>query len=99
ARIRVAPQAGLSLAVLAEDTWVCAQRSIGVDDRIGKACVELRIRFAGMELAQDRLATRRRRGKNAIRHWPVLIPISERNARVACRADAAEQVDDCGRSG
>ena len=47
----VSPETGLPAAVLDEDTRVGSQGSIGVDDRAGKAPIQLRIGLRGVELA------------------------------------------------
>jgi len=92
----IGPQTRPALAIPAENARVGAQRSVGVDDRTGKTCVEPRIRFAGLEPAQDRLATRRRHCENAIGNLPILVSLDQCHTRLACPADAADQIDDCG---
>ena len=95
----VSPQTGLTPEIPGEYARVSAQRSVGVDDRTGKACIESRIRFAGVEPAQDRLVTRRRGGDYAIRAPPILVSPDQPHARFACLADAADQINGCGFTG
>lgn len=52
------------------------------------------IRFADIELAQDRLAMCRRRSQHAIGNLAVLVFRDEVNARLTCLADAADEVND-----
>ena len=87
----VAPQTGLSAAVLDEDARVGAQRGIGVDDRAGKASVELRVGLGGIDLPQDHLAMGPRQVEDAIRETPILVFFDQAQAHVAGRRRCRRQ--------
>ena len=89
----VAPQSRLPAAVLHDDGRVGAQCGIRVDDRTGKASVELRVGLGGVDLPQEHLAVRPRELEDAVREPPILVLLHQAQRRVAGFADARDDVD------
>ena len=84
----VAPETGLSAAVLDENARVGAKRCIGVDYRISNATVKLRIGLGGIDLAQEQLTVSPRQIKDTIRKPSILVFLDQAQALVAGFADA-----------
>src|SRR5689334_1096500 len=80
---RVAPQPGLPAAIPDQNTRGCTQRCIAVDDRTGKAAIQLRIGFGGVELLQHHLAVRPGQLEHAIHQAAILIFIDQTQYAVA----------------
>ena len=91
----VAPQAGLPAAFLQEDARVGAKRRIGVDDGIGQACIEVRVGFGRVDLAQDHLIMGPCQFEDAIREPPILVFLDQAQGCVAGFADAGNHIDRC----
>ena len=88
----VAPQAGLPAPVLHEHAGVGAQRGMGVEDRAGQAPVELRVRLAGVDLAQHHLGVGPGQLEDAVGEAPVLVFLDQAQGGIAAVADAVDQV-------
>ena len=88
----IAPQAGLPAPVPHEHAAVGAQRGIGVDDRVGQAPVELRVRLARVDLSQHHLGVGPGQLEDAVGEAPILIFLDQAQGRVAAVADAVNQV-------
>ena len=91
----VSPETGLPAAVLDEDARVGAQRGIGVDDRAGKASIELRIGLCGIELAQQHLAMCPCQIEDAIRETPILVFFHQAQGGIAGFTDAGDHIYRC----
>src|SRR4030065_2629410 len=68
-----APETGLPVVILDDDTRVGAQRSIGIDHRAGETSVELRVGFRGIDLPQKDIAVRPRHIEDTIPETPALV--------------------------
>ena len=90
---RIAPQAGLPAPVLQQDAGGGAQRGVRVDHRPGEAAIQLRVGFAGVDLAQHHLAVGPRQLEDTIGEAPVLVLLDQAQGRVAGFADASDNVD------
>ena len=82
-------------AVLDEDARVGSKRCIGVDDRTGKAPIELRIGLRGIELAQQHLAMSPCQIKDAIRETPILVFFHQAQGCITGFTDAGDHVYRC----
>ena len=69
----VSPEAGLPLRFFDQNARFGSKRRIGVEDRTGKAPIELRVGLGDIQLAQQHLAVCPRQIKDAIRQTPILV--------------------------
>ena len=91
----IAPQARLCAPILYQDAGVRTQRRVGVDGRTGKSCIDLRVGFGGIDLAQHHLAMRPCQFKDAIRQPPILVFLDQVQSGIAGFADAGNHIDRC----
>ena len=90
---RVAPETGLPATVPDQNARGGTQRCIGIDHRAGKAAVELRIGFGGVELLQHHLTVRPCQFEHAIDQTAILVLVDETQYVVARLAGARDHVD------
>ena len=93
ARYCVAPQARLAAAVAHQYAPVGAQAGLRVDHRAGQAPVELRIGFAGIELAQHHLRMRPRELEYAVGETSVMVLLGQRQTHAAALTHAFHHID------
>ena len=89
---RIAPQARLSPAVVAQHRSLGPQRRVGVEDGTGKPPKTLCVSLRGIELPQDYLAVGPCKIKDAVCQMAILILVDQLQAAVTSFADARNQV-------
>ena len=89
----IRPQAGLAALVLDKDAGLGAQGRIRVDHGIGQACIQLRVRFAGIQLAQHHLAVRPGQFEHAVGQVAILVFVDQVQRRLALLHHAGHAID------
>ena len=83
----------MSAAIANQYARTGAQRRIGVNNRTGETAVELRIGFAGIELAQHHLAVCPGQLEHAIRETAIMIFLDQTQYRSPGIGDARDHID------
>ncbi|MNS87683.1 hypothetical protein D3C72_1216330 [compost metagenome] len=89
----IRPQAGLAALVLDQDAGLGAQGRIRIDHGIGQARIQLRVRFARVQLAQHHLAVRPGQLEHAVGQMAVLVFVDQVQRRIALFGHAGHAVD------
>jgi hypothetical protein len=94
ARDAVAPQPRLPAPVAQQRCGAGAQRGLRIDHAAGQARIQLRVGLGGVELAQHHLAVRPGQFEDAVGQASVHVLVRQRQAGLAARGRAVDDVDE-----